>query len=152
MCGGYAYETAFCKTWASMCQTDNGQLTNWVHREIGEFWIYIQHVNLRAARQFTCCPYIYGHLIPTHAPHFCVITQLSRYQSKGKITRHDPKHLSTWILIFSTPLCKSNGTFSLDMDINGLILLLWKYKTSVIKCYILICCLVNLVSLGPPIV
>ena len=55
-------------------------------------------------------------------------------------------------LILSTPLCKSNGTFSWDIDINGLISFLWKYKTWVIKCYILTCCHANLVCLSLSIV
>ena len=66
-----------------------------MHQQVGRrSWIYVQHVNLRTARRFTCCPYIYGHMVPIHTPHCCSIIRLSRYQSKGKITRHDPKNLS----------------------------------------------------------
>ena len=65
----------------------------------GRSWIYVQHVNLRTARRFTCCPQIYGHLVPIHAPRCSFITQVSRHQSKGKITPHDPKNSST--LFFS---------------------------------------------------
>ena len=39
-----------------------------------------------------------------------------------------------------TPLCKSNGTFSSDMDINELTSVLHKYKTPVTNCCILTCC------------
>ena len=47
-------------------------------------------------------------------------------------------------IIWITPLCKSNDTFSLDMDINELISVLQNYKTSMIKCYILTYCCINL--------
>ena len=47
----------------------------------------------------------------------------------------------------STPLCKSNGTFLSDMDINELTSVLHKYKTPVTKCCILTCCWVNLVCI-----
>ena len=49
----------------------------------GRFWIYVQHVNLRAARRFTCCPKIYGHLVPIHAPRCSFITQVSRQKGKS---------------------------------------------------------------------
>ena len=44
------------------------------------------------------------------------------------------------------PLCKSNGTFFSDMDINELTSVLHKYKTPVTKCCILTCW-VNLVCI-----
>ena len=50
-------------------------------------------------------------------------------------------------LLMSTPLCKSNGTFFSDMDINELTSVLHKYKTPVTKCCILTCCWVNLVCI-----
>ena len=46
-----------------------------------------------------------------------------------------------------TPLCKSNGTFLSDMDINELTSVLHKYETQVTKCCILTCCWVNLVCI-----
>ena len=46
-----------------------------------------------------------------------------------------------------TPLCKSNGTFFSDMDINELNSVLHKYKTPVTECCILTCCWVNLVCI-----
>ena len=46
-----------------------------------------------------------------------------------------------------TPLCKSNGTFFSDMDINELTSVMHKYNTPVTKWCILICCWVNLVCI-----
>ena len=49
--------------------------------------------------------------------------------------------------ITCTPLCKSNGTLFLDIDIIELTSILHKYKTPVTKRCILTCCWVNLVCI-----
>ena len=64
-------------------------------------------------------------------------------------------HLYTQKLAISqlgTPLCKSNGIFFSDMDINELTSVLHKYKTPVTKCCILTCCWANLVCIRHVIV
>ena len=48
------------------------------------------------------------------------------------------------------PCAKVMALFSLDMEINGLSYVLWKYKTSGINCNILTRFLVNLICLGLP--
>ena len=82
------------------------------------------------------------------------LTQVDEITSGTTIYVVCPTQLMPWLLhrhicfeSACTPLCKSNGTFFSDIDINELTSVLHKYKTPVTKCCILTRCWVNLVCI-----
>ena len=69
------------------------------------------------------------------------------YSREWQIAKAETLYYDCPVISVYTPMCKSNGTFFSDMDINELTSVLHKYKTPVTKYCILICCWVNTVCI-----